>query len=197
LIQYSVSSAAETTNNKRLAWGADWGSLGNGGPFTSSNGYSVSGWPKVSYSVYVVTDAHSKNPTQKMALQAKTISLTTLTASVGSVRVGGSAGVGRSDNKTYSPVGYSPIFGTWEVNAYANNVTLSFAVPGTAPSTLDTPIIVIHNYNVTTLPTQVSLDGVTLTSGADYFASLRTSSAELWITLNRKLSGTHTFRVVR
>ncbi len=47
LIQYSVASASETTSNKRLAWGADWGSLGNSS-FTSSNGYEVSGYPKVS-----------------------------------------------------------------------------------------------------------------------------------------------------
>jgi hypothetical protein len=62
LIQYSVASANETTDNKRLAWGADWGSLGNSS-FTSSNGYTVSGYPKVSYSVYVVLDPHSENPT--------------------------------------------------------------------------------------------------------------------------------------
>lgn len=195
LIQYSVSSAGQTTSNKRLAWGADWGSLGNSS-FISSNGYTVSGWPKVSYSVYVVLDPHSKNPTQKMSTQAKTISLTKLTASIGSVRVSGSAGVGRADNKTYSPAGYSPIFGTWEVNAANSNVALTFAVPGTAPSTLDAPIIVIHNYTSAALPAQVLLDGVAQTANTGYFASLRPGSSELWITLNKKLAGTHTFRVV-
>jgi hypothetical protein len=116
LIQYSVANANETTNSKRLAWGADWGSLGNSS-FVSSNGYMVSGYPKVSYSVYVVLDPHSKNPTQNMAGQAQTVSLTALTASVGSVRTGGIAGVGRTDIEAYNPVGFSPIFGTWEVDA--------------------------------------------------------------------------------
>jgi hypothetical protein len=195
LIQYSVSSAAQTTSNKRLAWGADWGSLGNSS-FVSSNGYAVSGYPKVSYSVYVVLDPHSKNPTQKMALQARTINLTKLTASVGSVRTAGVAGVGRSDNKVYSPAGFSPIFGTWEVNALNNNVTLSFAVSASAPSTLDTPIIVVHNYSGVALPKQILLDGTLLKANVDYFVSLRTSKAELWVTLNRKLSGTHQFKVL-
>lgn len=194
IIQYSVASANQTTSNKRLAWGADWGSLGNGA-FTSSNGYNVSGWPKVSYSVYVVLDPHSKNPTQKTALQAKTISLTQLTATIGTVRVSGSAGVGRSDNKTYSPAGYSPIFSTWEVNATNSNATLKFVVPATAPSTLDTPIIVLHNYTAGTQP-KVYLDNVALTANIDYFVSLRPGVSELWLTLNRKLSGTHTLRVV-
>jgi hypothetical protein len=195
IIQYSVASANQTTSNKRLAWGADWGSLGNGGPFLSSNGYNVSGWPRVSYSVYVVLDPHSKNPTQKTALQAKTISLTQLTASVGTVRVSGSAGVGRSDNKTYSPAGYSPIFSTWEVNAANSNATLKFAVAAAAPSTLDTPIIVLHNYTAGTQP-KVYLDNVALTANTDYFVSLRPGVSQLWLTLNRKLSGTHTLRVV-
>ena len=193
LIQYSVSSAAQTTSNKRLAWGADWGSLGNGA-FTNSNGYIFGGWPKVSYSVYIVLDPHSKNPTQKMSIQAKTISLTSLTAAVGTVRTTGIAGVGRADNRAYSPAGYSPIFGTWEVNAAANNVVLTFKVVG-APSTLDAPIIVIHNYTATTLPTHILLDGVAQVANTGYFASLRPANAELWITLNKKLQGTHTLRV--
>lgn len=131
-----------------------------------------------------------------MSTQAKTISLTKLTASVGTVRVSGSAGVGRADLKAYSPAGYSPIFGTWEVNAANSNVTLKFAVPATAPSTLDTPILVIHNYAVATLPRKILLDGVLLKANIDYFASLRTATTELWLTLNKKLTGTHTLSVI-
>ena len=195
LIQYSLSSAGQTTGNKRLAWGADWGSLGNSS-FVSSNGHTVSGYPKVSYSVYVVLDPHSKNPTQNMAAQARTVSLTKLTASLGAVRTAGSAGVARSDNRAYHPAGYSPIFGTWEVNAANNNVTLTFVVPATAPTTLDTPIIVIHGYSAPALPGQVVLDGALLKAGTDYFVSLRPDQSELWVTLNRKLGGTHVLRVV-
>ena len=194
LIQYSISSAGETTNNKRLAWGADWGSLGNSS-FTSSNGYTVSGWPRVSYSVYVVLDPHSQNPTRNIALQAKTISLTQLTATVGTVRVSGSAGVGRSDNKTYSPAGYSPIFSTWEVNAANSNATLKFVVPANAPSTLNAPVIVLHNYTAGTQP-KVYIDNVAQTANVDFFASLRPGASELWLTLNKNLTGTHTIRIV-
>ncbi len=188
LIQYSVANALQTTSNKRLAWGADWGSLGNSG-FTSSNGYAVSGHPKVSYSVYVVLDPHSANPTQAMARQAETISLSRLTASVGTVRTQGAAGVGRSDNKSYNPPGYSPVYGTWETDALNNRLDLTFAVPVTAPAPLDTPIIVVHNYTKAGLPVRVSLDGVTLTAHRDYFPSLRPEQSELWLTLNSKLIG--------
>ncbi|MFM7571637.1 MAG: hypothetical protein ACKO4S_00635, partial [Snowella sp.] len=196
LIQYSLANATQTTSNKRLAWGADWGSLGNSS-FTSSNGYTVSGHPKVSYSVHIVLDPHTGNPTEAIALQAKTASLTTLTASVGTVRTSGIAGVGRTDTVTYSPAGFSPIFGTWEVNAAANNnLTLSFAVSSTAPSTLDSPIIVVNNYTRTTAPTQVLFNGTVLVANSDYFVSLRPDQSQLWITLNKKLAGTNSFSIV-
>jgi hypothetical protein len=195
LIQYSVANATQTTSNKRLAWGSDWGSLGNSS-FTSSNGYAVKGYPKVSYSVHIVLDPHTGNPTQAISLQAKTASLTTLTASLGTVKTSGIAGVGRSDTVTYSPVGYSPIFGTWEVNAVNNQVNLSFAIASTAPSTLDNPIIVVNNYTRTIPPTQVLLNGTTLIANRDYFTSLRPGQSQLWLTLNRKLAGTNSLNLV-
>lgn len=195
LVQYSLASAAQTTSDKRLAWGADWGSLGNGA-FVSSNGYAVKGWPKVSYSTYIVLDPHSANPTLNIAKQAKTVSLAKLTASVGTVRTSGPAGIGRADTQTYSPAGYSPVYGTWEVNAANNALSLSLAVGPTAPTTLDSPIFVVHGYTKAGLPIQIKLDGAVLVAGKDYFASLRADQSELWVTLNRKLAGTHSLQIV-
>jgi hypothetical protein len=191
-IQYSVSSAAETTSNKRLAWGADWGSLGNSS-FTSSNGYPVSGYPRVSYSVAVVLDPHSAHPTQAAARQAETASLVTLAATTGAVRAQGPAGAGRSDLQTYHPAGYSPVFGTWEVEAANNRVDLEMTVPLTAPTTLDNPILVVHNFTAASV--QAGLDGGSLVPGSDYYASLRPAAAELWLTLQRRLSGSHTLQI--
>ncbi|MGA2735034.1 MAG: hypothetical protein ABSG35_20850 [Syntrophobacteraceae bacterium] len=196
LMQYSLTSATTTTNDKRLAWGADWGSLGYGS-LTTINGYTVSGWPKVSYSVYVVLDNHANNPTKTMAEQAQTINLTSLTASVGSVITAGPTGVGDSTPMTYIPAGYSPIFSTWEVNASGNQATLTFKVSNTAPSTLNTPVIVVHNYTAsTTWPTTIKYDGNTLNVNEDYFLSLRPDQSELWITLNKNLAGTHTVQIL-
>ena len=194
LIQYSVASAGQATANKRLAWGADWGSLGNSS-FSSSNGYPVSGWPRVSYSVKLVLDPHSANPTQSAAQQAETIGLTRLSASIGSVRSAGPAGIGRSDSQTYAPAGYSPIFSTWEVDAANNALNLNFAVPATAPAPLDTPVIVVHNHSKALSLVQVSLDGVRLIADKDYFLSARPAQSELWMTLARKLQGTHNLQV--
>ncbi len=141
-------------------------------------------------------DPHSKNPTWNVARQAETASLTTLTASVGTVRAQGIAGVGRTDLQTYQPAGFNPIYGTWEVDAVNDNIDVSFAVSPSAPTTLDTPIIVVHNDTAITAPAQVLLDGAALTANSDYFISLRPSAAELWITLNRKLAGTHDLQII-
>lgn len=197
LMQYSLTNATQTTSNKRLAWGSDWGSLGNSS-FVSSNGYTVKGYPKVSYSVHIVLDSHTGNPTEAIALQAKTASVTQLTASVGTVRTSGIAGIGRTDTAAYNPVGFNPIFGTWEVNAAAitNNLALSFVVPSSAPSSLDSPIIVVNNYTRTTAPARVLLNGSVLVANRDYFVSLRPNQSQLWITLNKKLTGTNSFNLV-
>ena len=195
LMQYSLTSANPTTTDKRLAWGADWGSLGYGS-LRTINEYTAKGWPKVSYSVYVVLDNHANNATQTMAEQAEVISLTTVTATVGSVVKSGPAGVGRSDPMTYSPAGYSPLYGTWEVNASDNEATLTFDVGSKAPSTLNTPVIVVHNYTKTAAPKTILYDGNILTANKGYFASLRPDLSELWITLNEKLKGAHTVKIL-
>ena len=197
LMQYSLTNATQTTSNKRLAWGADCGSLGNSS-FTSSNGYAVKGYPKVSYSVHIVLDPHTGNPTEATALQAKTANMTRLTATVGSVRTSGIAGIGRTDTVAYSPAGFNPIFGTWEVDAAptTNNLALSLAVPSNAPSTLNHPILVVNNYTRSAAPAQVVLNGSALVANRDYFVSLRPTQSQLWITLNKKLAGTNSFSML-
>ncbi len=174
------------TASKRFAWGADWGYLGRAS-FTSVNGNVVAGHPRVSYSVFVVLDTHTKSPTKRIAAQVETINATTITASTGSVRTTGPAGVGRSDTITYSPAGYSPLFSTWELEAAANAVVARIDVGGSGE--LDRPTFVVHGYTASAAPGSVTLDGITLTADQGYFASVDPAKQELWLTLNYRLSG--------
>ncbi len=119
------------------------------------------------------------NSTYSLVESNSSMSLTTLTATVGMVWTQGSAGVGRTDIEPYSPIGFSPIFGTWEVDAFNNHVDLSFSASGSAPTTLDTPIIVVHNYTGIASSAQVLLDGTRLTANSDYFMSQRPGESEL------------------
>jgi hypothetical protein len=188
-INYSLDPANpnDTTGSSRLAWGADWGTLGNSS-FTSINGNTVKGWPKVSYSVFIVLDPHTGGPTQATALQAQVVNGTTLTADVGTVLTSGPAGIARTgaDTMTYSPAGYNPVYASWEANAAANKATLNFA---TGAGTLKNPLVILHNYTGNAVPTTVTLNGATLVHGKDYYASQRAGAQELWITLNKSIAG--------
>jgi hypothetical protein len=191
-VNYSFGSqVTDTTGDKRLAWGADWGSLGVSS-VTTINGNQVVGWPKVSYSVYVVLGEHSKDPTRTVAAQALAVDGTVLTASVGTVATSGPAGAGRTDTVPYSPAGFNHVYGTWDVTASGNSASLAFVVP--AGTSLAQPMLVVHGYDGSVPPT-VLLDGSPIAAGDGFFASGRSDVAELWLTLNRTIAGTATLRI--
>ena len=191
-VNYSFgSNNTDTTGDKRLAWGADWGSLGQSS-VTTINNNSVVGWPKVSYSVYIILDERSKAPTTTVAAQALAIDGTALTATTGTVSATGAAGVGRSDNVTYSPKGFNHIYGTWDVTAAANSAALKFVVP-TGQSLLQ-PMLVVHGYTGSVTPT-VTIDGSAISAGDGFYASYRSDTQDLWLTINRTLSGTATLQI--
>jgi hypothetical protein len=115
-----------------------------------------------------------------------------LTASVGQVLTQGPAGVGRSDLITYNPVGYNPIYATWEVRAASNKAQLGITL---ATKTVDSPVFVLRDYTAPVPPTRVLLNGVELRADLDYFASVDETADALWLTLARPLSGTSTLSI--
>lgn len=195
-VNYSLDpgNPGDPTGSSRLAWGADWGALGYSSVDTI-NGNTIKGWPKVSYSVFIVLDPHTGNPTQLIAQQAQLIDVTTLTADVGTVLTSGPAGIARTggDTMTYSPAGYNPVYASWEANAAANKATLNFA---TGAGTLKNPLVILHTYTGNAVPSTVTLNGVTLVHGIDYYASARAGAQELWITLNKSLTGNQKLVIV-
>jgi hypothetical protein len=184
-------AATITTPVKRLAWGADWGFLGQQ-TITTINGTIFHGWPKVSYATYIVLGPHTTNPTWGTAQQASVVNGTTLTASVGTVATNGPAGVNRTDSVTYAPVGFNPVYGTWEATAASNAATLTFTVGGGTP--LNNPVLVLHGYTGA-VPPSVTLNGVALVSEQDVFVSYRAETQDLWLTLNRTLIGSQTLAI--
>jgi uncharacterized repeat protein (TIGR01451 family) len=85
---------------------------------------------------------------------------------------------------TYAPVGYDPVYGALTWTAAGNQVDANIAV---GVGTLRKPLIILRSY--TAGVPAVKLGGMTLLADTDYFASLRASASELWITLNRDLTG--------
>ena len=190
-VNYSFPNAVSATASKRLAWGADWGYLGQQ-TVNTINGNTVSGWPRVSYSTYIVLGPHSGNPTKTMAQQAEAINATTLTTPVGFVVMSGPAGVRRPDTIVYSPAGYNPVYGSWEAWADNGKATLNFSVGG--GNTLKNPLIVLRSYWGSETPS-VTLNGVALQADVDYFATYLEGTHDLWLTLNKNLSGNQTLAI--
>lgn len=181
---YSIGTGT-ANSNARLTWGTSYGFIGQNtynvhdGVITSAPGY-----PKKSYAVYVVLGPHSTSPVETQRAEVETRQTMTLTANLGSVATSGPAGPARSDSITYAPVGYDPVYGALTFNAASNALDANIAV---GPGALKHPLFVVRGVNA--YPSTVKLNGATLTVDADYFPSLRADKNELWLTLNRDLSG--------
>jgi hypothetical protein len=194
-INYSLDAGnpSSTTNNTRLAWGTEFGFLGQstyhingstywGGPVADA---TAPGYPKKSYSLYVVLGLHSTDAVAAQVTQAEAAQSTSVSATIGSVATSGPAGVNRSDTLTYTPSGYDPVYGAFTFNAAANQLDANI----NAGATLSKPLVIIRNYTAGAYPATVKFGGTTLTMDTDYFPSLRSDKNELWITLNRDVTG--------
>jgi hypothetical protein len=194
-INYSLDPFAPgtPTSNTRLAWGTNFGFLGQASYFVHGSAYyggplpdtTAPGWPRKSYSVYVVLGRHSTDPVGAAVAQVETVQSLALTASLGSVATSGPAGVGRADAVTYQPAGYDAVYGALTFLAAGNRLDANIAVGSGA---LRHPVIVVRGYGGS-YPSSVKLNGVPLAMDVDWFPSLRASAQELWITLDRDLSG--------
>ncbi len=176
-----------TTRSHRLAWGTNYGAVGN----VTYNAYGedrqLNGYPYQSYSVFIVLGRHSERSVLSQVEQVEAFQDVQLTASVGQVLTQGPAGVGRPDAITYQPTGYNPIYATWEVQASGNRAQLTFT---TGPREVDSPVFVLRGYTATVPPTRVLLDGVELRPNMEYFASVDDAGDSLWLTLARSVGGT-------
>lgn len=180
-VNYGLSSG--TSTNKKIAWGSDYGAVG----WQSVNSFgnrTFTGYPKTSYSTNVVLGRHSDQAVTAEVKNQEANRTTTLTASVGTVATSGPAGVGRTDTVAYSPAGFDPVYGTWRLQA--NQGTSTFTQT-TSSGTLVHPMYVMSGALASSLT--VVLDDVMLQSDVDYFAS--TDGSNVWVTLNRSLTGTH------
>jgi hypothetical protein len=182
--------------DKHLTWGTGYGFLGWSGYNTNGSLSTGSGWPRQSYSTYIVLGLHTPTPTTTQVIQVENAMSSTLSASVGSVLTSGPAGVNRSDARAYQPTGYNRVYGTWEANVAAGGgVSLTLNSGGD----MENPMFILHNH-AATLPSSVTLDGSALTADVDYFATVDPANTDhadtrLWITINRTWTGSHTVTV--
>ena len=181
------------TTSKRMAWGSNFGAVGQTSYPAYGHDRNLVGYPYQSYTVFVVLGQHSTNPVPAQVSQIETVQNTSLSATVGSLVTSGPAGIGRSDAVTYDPPGYDHIYSTWNVRANAmNEATFSLNV---TQGTLTNPIIVVHNYAAATAPQNLLIGGAVRTKDVGFFASLDPANDRLWLTLNGSFSGSTQVRL--
>ncbi|MBN8727080.1 MAG: hypothetical protein J0H15_05180 [Xanthomonadales bacterium] len=186
------------TQNARLAWGTNFGFLGQasypvrgnsaygGGALALPGNPTAPGWPKKSYSTWIVLGTHTGDPVGRQVADMEAIEAMTLTAAIGQIATSGRSGVGDATAMGYQPVGYDPVYGALTFVAAANRLDADIALaPG---AVLRQPLLIVRGWSAG-LPATVKLGGAMLVRDVDYFPSVRADSSELWITLDRSLAG--------
>jgi hypothetical protein len=171
-----------TTSSHRLAWGATYGAVGQTDYDTF--GKTSHGYPFTSYATTVVMGGHAESAVAAQLKDAESTSRATLTAARGTVALRGPGGVGRTDTVAFALPGYSPVYGTWDVDAEGNAADVTLTSEG-----LDHPILRLRKYTATSAPARVEVNGQLLVPHVDYFATVDAPSSALWITLARTVSG--------
>ncbi len=184
------------SNNARMTWKTQFGFVGpatyNSNNVLNATGATPPGYPKKSYSVYVILGQHTTSPVEAQITQVETVQSVSLgiNGGIGSVVTSGPAGINDATSVTYAPAGYNHIYGAFSFAANGSNQLDANITVGSG--TLKNPLIVVTNY--TGGDPTVVLNGSTLTADVDYFASTRAN--ELWITLNRNLgAATHDLQI--
>ena len=194
-INYNLYGGA--TRDARLAWGTNFGFLGQqqyrirgnaqygGGALALPGDPMAPGWPKKSYSMWITLGTHSNDPVGARVSEVTAVQSLAVGATIGSVATQGPTGVADATPYTYAPAGWDRVYGALTFSAAANRLDANI---GVGAGTLRRPLLVVRGWTGG-LPAAVRLGGVTLVQDADYFPSPRSGANELWITLNRDLAG--------
>ncbi|MBX7116436.1 MAG: hypothetical protein K1X64_19080 [Myxococcaceae bacterium] len=172
-----------TNASHRLAWGSQYGAIGQTN--VSAFGKTFSGYPRVSYSVFMTVGPKSAQTTLKQVEGLERILGATLTASEGTVVTSGPAGVGRGDTAVFSLAGYNPAFASWDVQTASNRATVTLDAKAGA---LEKPLLRFNGFTAAQL-SKVTVDGQALAADTGYFATVDAPSQTVWLTLNGVVSG--------
>ena len=178
------------THSHRLAWGSNYGAVGQ--RQVTAFGRTFSGYPYFSYSVFMVIGSHAANATPAQVTQVERTVGARLTASEGTVRTSGPGGVGRTDSVPYAPAGYDPVYSVWAVDLdAAGKATVTLEPQAGA---LETPVFRFHGFTAGA-PRRVTVNGTPLEESRGYFATADSSERTLWLTLNATVTGPITLQV--
>jgi len=180
------------STSKRLAWGTNFGAVGQQQYSAYGDSTTLIGYPYQSYAVHVVLGQHSLAPVEQQIEQVEIVQGVVLSATTGTVVTHGPAGVGRSDEMTYEPAGYNPATATFELRAEQDQARWTLDA---GDGVWTNPVFVIHGYELSEAPQYVIVDGYRLTADAHYLASVDADRHQLWLTLRAEISGSSSMEI--
>jgi hypothetical protein len=175
------------STSKRLAWGANFGAVGQQSYPAYGDAQMLVGYPYQSYAVHMVLDEHSRDPVLAQVRQVEQLQGVSLSVTQGTLHTEGPAGVGRPDSMLYDPAGYQPATASFELDAAGNQATFALTV---ASGTIANPLIRLHQYTASVPPSEITANGTPWVADAHYYASLDDDGDVLWLTLVGDFSGT-------
>ncbi len=176
------------TDSHRLAWGMTYGAVGQVG--YQHFGATKSGYPYQSYSVFLVLGRKTPSDTLAQVQTVERFVAARVTTTEGSVASTGPGGVARTDNVAYAVPGWSPVYGTYELQAQAGRATFTLTPMG---GEVKSPIFRVRG--MASAPTQISANGQPLTFDQHVFVTHDTATQTTWLTLNGTVSRAVTIHV--
>ncbi|HYX32334.1 MAG TPA: hypothetical protein VE954_04420 [Oligoflexus sp.] len=177
LNQYQFES---DPSSKRLAWGTNYGAVGQVEYNAYGDDKKLSGYPYQSYSLYVVMGEFKKRAVEQQGAQVESAQSVAISGTNIEAAAEGIAGVGRSDRTAFKPRGWNHVYGTWDLNQISEGpLAFEFKVNR---GTLKNPIFRIKLTKSSQIKSVIQ-DKKILTPDQDYLLSLEQGSDLVWMTL--------------
>lgn len=171
-----------TSASKRMAWGLNYGAVGQTRYGSLGNDRILSGYPYQSYSTFVVIGAHSRHEVLDQVRQMEAVQRTTFRAlGGGHTNTSGPGGVGRQDAVTWDRPGFNPVYASFEATYDCGQepLTLHFAVDG--DQALVGTLLVVHNWDDP--QPELVINGKQVAWNVGAAASYDAASRTLWLSL--------------
>lgn len=174
------------STSKRMAWGANYGAVGQTAYSSLGNERILSGYPYQSYSTFVVIGSRSRNEVANQIHDIETVQRTTLSVDQGgSVLCKGPGGVGRTDKIELDKPGFNPIYSSWEATYTGNGEPLALRFDVGGAQALNNALVVVHDWPGG--QPSLTVNGKRLPGQTLGYASEDSASKTLWITLAEPL----------
>lgn len=165
-----------TTSSHRIAWGTNYGAVGQQSYPVYGDDAQASGYPYQSYAVFIALG--ERGTVDAVVDDTEALQDAALSCSVGTARTAGPGGAGRTDSQPYAPVGFNPVYASFDIDADGGAAT---CVLDLGSRSVDSLMLRVHGATG-----NIEVDGNSVSSVDD-------NDDVTWVTLLGTRTGTVSF----